>query len=341
MSSEFPEILNVVDEPIILPEPLLMSNPQRFCLYPIKYDNIWKLYKQSQASIWTAEEIDLTMDIKDWNILSSDEKTFLSHVLAFFATADGIINENIDLNFASEIQIPEARAFYHFQSHIEDVHAETYSLLLQTYVKNEKERRFLFDAIKNIDGVKLKAEWAMKWSDSNYSSFAQRLVAVACVEGIFFSGSFCSIFWLKNRGLLPGLGKANEFISRDEGLHVMHAVELYRHVVNRLTTETINSIIKSAVDVEKLFITDALNVRLIGMNADMMCTYIEYCADRLLIDFGYPKFYKATNPFDFMERISLQGKTNFFEQNVTEYAKSGVGIGSMEEHHTLAFDEEF
>lgn len=304
-------------------EPLLTPNPKRFVLFPIQHDDVWQMYKQAEASFWTAEEIDLTQDLMDWNKLNPDEKHFLSHILAFFAASDGIVNENLCLNFSNEVQIPEARCFYGFQIAIENIHAETYSLLIDTYIKDQKEKDHLFNAIETVPCVKKKAEWALRWIE-NSKSFAERLIAFAAVEGIFFSGSFCSIFWMKKRGLMPGLTFSNELISRDEGMHTEFAVLLYRKLLNKLSESTIHEIISNAVEIEKEFVSEALPVNLIGMNADLMKQYIEFVADRLLVSLGCNKIYNATNPFDWMELISLQGKTNFFEKRVSEYQKAGV-----------------
>lgn len=304
-------------------EPILKENKDRFVLFPITHNDIWKFYKRAEASFWTAEEIDLSQDLKDWASMNDGERHFIKHVLAFFAASDGIVNENLAENFVSEVQYTEAKFFYGFQIAIENIHSETYSLLIDTYVKDPKEKDGLFHAIETMECVKKKADWALRWiSEGN---FAERLVAFAAVEGIFFSGSFCSIFWLKKRGLMPGLTFSNELISRDEGLHCDFACLLYNnHLVNKLPKETVISIIKDAVEIEKHFVTDALPVKLIGMNADLMCQYIEFVADRLLGELGCPKVYNSRNPFDFMEMISLQGKTNFFEKRVGEYQKAGV-----------------
>jgi ribonucleoside-diphosphate reductase beta chain len=296
------------------------------------------MYKQAEASFWTAEEIDLQQDLTDWeNKLNDDEKHFIKHVLAFFAASDGIVNENLAENFLAEVQYTEAKFFYGFQISIENIHSETYSLLIDTYIKDSAEKASLFNAIETLDCVKKKGNWALRWIDKG--SFAERLVAFAAVEGIFFSGSFCSIFWLKKRGLMPGLTFSNELISRDEGLHCDFACLLYNNLVNKLSQETVIEIIKDAVVYEKEFVTDAIPVRLIGMNADLMCQYIEFVADRLLVALNCPKVYETPNPFDFMEMISLQGKTNFFEKRVAEYQKAGV----MGENETRSFsvDEDF
>jgi len=310
------------------PEPLLVENPNRFVLFPIQNIEVWDMYKKAEASFWTAEEIDLASDLKDWNALNKNERHFVSHILAFFAASDGIVNENLAANFATEIQIPEARCFYGFQIAVENIHSETYSLLIDTYVRDNKERNHLLNAIETVPCVQKKAEWALQWCDRNNASFAERCVAFAAVEGIFFSGSFCAIFWLKKRGLMPGLCFSNELISRDEGLHCDFACLLYRQLVNKLSEERIVEIITNAVEIEKEFISDSLPVELIGMNSKLMRQYIEFCADRLLVELGCSKFYDTVNPFEWMEMISLQGKTNFFEKRVGEYAKSGVGVDS-------------
>lgn len=319
-------------------EPILVENTDRFVLFPIKHNDIWKFYKKAEASFWTAEEIDLSQDTVDWeNKLNDDERHFIKHVLAFFAASDGIVNENLAINFLNEVQYPEARCFYGFQVMMENIHSETYSLLIDTYIKDTTEKNHLFKAIDTLPCVKKKAEWAVRWI--NKGSFAERLVAFAAVEGIFFSGSFCSIFWLKKRGLMPGLSFSNELISRDEGLHCDFACLLYSQLVNKLPEESVKEIIANAVEYEKEFVSDALPVKLIGMNAELMCQYIEFCADRLLLSLGVGKIYNAKNPFDFMEMISLQGKTNFFEKRVSEYQKSGVMSSSAEQQFSL--DEEF
>jgi ribonucleoside-diphosphate reductase beta chain len=319
-------------------EPILKENKDRFVLFPIKHRDIWEMYKKAEASFWTAEEIDLSPDGQDWeNKLTPDEKHFIKHVLAFFAASDGIVNENLAVNFMNEVQYPEARCFYGFQIMMENIHSETYSLLIDTYIKDAKEKDGLFHAIETLDCVKKKAEWALKWIGNG--SFAERLIAFAAVEGIFFSGSFCSIFWLKKRGLMPGLSFSNELISRDEGLHCDFACLLYEQLQNKLAPSRVSEIIKNAVEIEKEFVTDALPVRLIGMNADLMCQYIEFVADRLLVALGCAKVYNAANPFDFMELISLQGKTNFFEKRVAEYQKSGV-MGKKEDN-VFTLDEDF
>jgi len=320
-------------------EPILKENNNRFVLFPIEHDDIWSYYKKAEASFWTAEEIDLGQDLKDWDTLTGDERHFIKHVLAFFAASDGIVNENLAENFVSEVQYTEAKFFYGFQIAIENIHSETYSLLIDTYVKDVKEKDALFNALDTMDCVKKKADWALRWIDEG--NFAERLVAFAAVEGIFFSGSFCSIFWLKKRGLMPGLTFSNELISRDEGLHCDFACLLYNnHLVNKLSNEAIQTIIVDAVIIEKEFVTDALPVRLIGMNAELMCQYIEFVADRLLMELNCSKIYHATNPFDFMEMISLQGKTNFFEKRVGEYQKAGV-LNSENDNDKFSLDQDF
>lgn len=321
-----------------LEEPLLKENKNRFVLFPIKYDDIWQMYKQAEASFWTAEEIDLGADLKDWEKLNDGERHFISHVLAFFAASDGIVNENLAQNFLENVQYAEAKCFYGFQIMMENIHSETYSLLIDTYIKDPKEKDKLFNALETVPAVSKKAEWALKWIDNG--SFTERLLAFAAVEGIFFSGSFCSIFWLKKRGLMPGLTFSNELISRDEGLHCDFACLLYvEHIKNKLPEETVVKIIADAVEIEKEFVVDALPVNLIGMNSKLMCQYIEFVADRLLLALGCKKKYNATNPFDFMEMISLQGKTNFFEKRVAEYQKSGVM--SEKDSNKFSLDEDF
>lgn len=319
-------------------EILLKENKDRFVLLPINYPKLWEHYKRHEASFWTAEEIDLSGDLKDWANMSDGERHFISHVLAFFAASDGIVNENLAVNFMSEVQIPEARCFYGFQIMMENIHSETYALLIDTYVKDPAEKDRLFHAIDTVPAVKKKAEWALRWIENG--TFAQRLVAFAAVEGIFFSGSFCSIFWLKKRGLMPGLTFSNELISRDEGLHCEFACELYRMLNGKLSETEVHEIILDAVTIEKEFITDALPAALIGMNSELMKQYIEFVADRWIGELGYKKVFNATNPFDFMEMISLQGKTNFFEKRVGDYQKSGV-MGNKDTNNTFSLDEDF
>lgn len=304
-------------------EPILTVNPGRFILFPIQYQDIWDLYKKAQGSNWTAEEVDLAGDVKDWNLLSASEKHFISHVLAFFAASDFIVNENLATRFMKEVQIPEARAFYGAQIAIENVHAEMYALMIETYIKDTTEKQKLFNAIQTIPCVTKKAEWAMKWIDSN-ESFALRLIAFAVVEGLFFSGSFCAIFWMKSRNLLHGLSLSNEFIARDEGMHYEHAGLLYSHLQKKPSKFQILELVKEAVAIEIEFITVSLSVALLGMNAELMSTYIKYIADRILIDFGVGKYYMAQNPFVWMELVALNGKANFFERRPSEYAKANM-----------------
>lgn len=309
---------------LIYKEPLLEVNSQRFVLFPIKYHEIWEMYKKHVASFWTAEEIDLNEDVTDWNTkLTSDEKHFVKNVLAFFAASDGIVIENLVERFCVEVQIPEARCFYGFQMAIENIHSETYSLLIDTYIRDTNEKQILFEAINSIPTVKLKANWALKWINKT-NSFAERLIAFAAVEGIFFSASFCAIFWLKKRSLMPGLAFSNELISRDEGMHTDFACLLYKYLTNKLDVVIVYRIIKEAVEIEKQFVLESLPVELIGMNSKLMCEYVEFVADRLIYCLGYSKLFKACNPFEWMEMISLQGKTNFFEKRVSEYQRSGV-----------------
>jgi len=321
-------------------EPILVKDNNRFVLFPIQHDDIWSFYKKAEASFWTAEEIDLEQDLVDWNEkLNDDERHFIKHVLAFFAASDGIVNENLAEHFLAEVQYTEAKFFYGFQITIENIHSETYSLLIDTYIKDNKDKDYLFNAIDTIPCVKRKADWALRWIDEG--SFPERLIAFAAVEGIFFSGSFCSIFWLKKRGLMPGLSFSNELISRDEGLHCDFACLLYtRHVVNQLPKETVTKIVTDAVEIEKEFVTDAIPVKLIGMNADLMKQYIEFVADRLLVELGCSKVYNSSNPFDFMDMINIQGKTNFFEKRVAEYQKAGV-LNSGENSKPFTLNEEF
>ena len=317
-------------------EKILQENKNRFVLFPIEHHDIWDYYKKAQQVFWTAEEIDLAQDLTDWEKLNEGEQHFVKHVLAFFAASDGIVNENLAENFVAEVQYTEAKFFYGFQIMMENIHSETYSLLIDTYIKDKEEQNHLFNAIDTVPAVQKKAEWAIKWIGSE--SFVERLIAFAAVEGIFFSGSFCSIFWLKKRGLMPGLSFSNELISRDEGLHTDFAVHLYKnHIENKLSRERILEIIDSALNIEKEFITEALPVSLIGMNSELMKQYLEYVSDRLLMDIGVGKVYNTENPFDFMANIALQNKTNFFEKRVADYVKSGVG----EVQEQISFDEDF
>lgn len=318
-------------------EPLLAPSSARFTTFPIKHQELWDLYKQAQGSFWTAEEIDFSQDLKDWEKLNDNEKHFIKTILAFFAASDGIVFENVNCNFAKEIQIPEARAFYGYQEYNEQIHSETYSLLIEKYISDPEEKDRLFRAVDTVPCVQKKAQWAMNWFDTKIS-FAERLFAFACVEGIFFSGSFCAIFWLKKRGLLPGLCFSNELISRDEGLHQEFAIKLFGMLNKRPSVQTIHSIVKSAVACEKEFIIDALPCKLIGMNDELMGKYIEFVADRILKQAGYPPLWKTENPFDFMENICLDGKTNFFEKRVGDYGKSGVG--QTEEDNKISFNDD-
>lgn len=319
-------------------EKILQDNPGRFVLFPIEHSDIWDWYKKQQACFWTAEEIDLGQDLKDWETLSADEQYFIKHVLAFFAASDGIVNENLAENFVAEVQYTEAKMFYGFQIAMENIHSETYSLLIDTYIKDNKEKDYLFNAVETMPCVKKKADWALRWIDGG--SFAERLIAFAAVEGIFFSGSFCSIFWLKKRGLMPGLTFSNELISRDEGMHCDFACLLYNdHIEHKLPKETVMKIICDAVEMEKEFVCEAIPVRLIGMNAELMVQYIECVADRLLESLGCDKVYGSENPFPWMDMISLQGKTNFFEKRVGDYQKAGITTGR--ENQVFSLDEDF
>ena len=324
-----------------LNEPILEPNEGRFVLFPIQHNDIWSFYKRAEASFWTAEEIDLSADIIDWeNKLNENEKHFIKHILAFFAASDGIVNENLAENFLSEVQYTEAKFFYGFQVAIENIHSETYSLLIDTYIKDTADKKYLFNAIDTLSCVRKKADWALKWIEQG--SFAQRLVAFAAVEGIFFSGSFCAIFWLKKRGLMPGLGFSNELISRDEGLHCDFACLLYNnHVVNKMSSAEVREIILDAVEIEKEFILEALPVKLIGMNSELMSQYSEFVADRLLVELGNAKEFNVSNPFDFMDMLSIQGKSNFFEKRVSEYQKAGVLSNTSQTAGGFTIDEDF
>ena len=321
-------------------EPILQENKNRFVIFPIKHHDIWEWYKKMEASFWTAEEIDLSQDLNDWNNkLSDEERYFVKHILAFFAASDGIVNENLAENFVNEVQYAEAKFFYGFQIMMENIHSETYSLLIDTYVKDEAEKDELFNALDVFPAIKKKADWALKWIESD--SFAERLIAFAAVEGIFFSGAFCSIYWLKKRGLMPGLTFSNELISRDEGVHCDFAVHLHNHhLVNKVPKDRIREIIVDALKIEREFITESLPVSLIGMNAVLMTQYLEFVADRLLVELGCDREYNTSNPFDFMDMISLQGKTNFFEKKVAEYQKSGV-MNTDSQAQKISFDADF
>jgi ribonucleotide reductase beta subunit family protein with ferritin-like domain len=314
-------------------EPMLLPTMNRFTVFPIEHENLWALYKKAQMSNWTAEEIDVSTDMEDWKSLSDNERHFIKYILAFFAGSDGIVFENINNNFADEVQLTEARSFYAYQCHNEMVHGETYSKLIDKYIRDTAEKKSLFEAIMTISSIKEKANWAMKWFDKS-RPFAERLLAFACVEGIFFSGSFCAIFWLKKRGLLPGLCFSNELISRDEGLHLEFAIELFKLLKHKPSQEIVNSVVREAVAIEKSFILEALPCSLIGMNSEKMSEYIEYVSDRLLKQAGFDKIWNTQNPFDFMENISLDGKTNFFEKRVGDY-------GKIDDSTSVTFDEEF
>jgi ribonucleoside-diphosphate reductase subunit M2 len=328
-------------------DPLLAENPNRWVMFPIQHHQIWEMYKKHEASFWTAEEVDLSQDLRDWEQLTEQERHFVKHVLAFFAASDGIVLENLAAQFTNEVQVPEARAFYGFQMMMENIHSETYSLLIEQYVREPAEKDRIFNAIHTMPAISEKAAWAVQWMN-RHNSFAERLVAFACVEGILFSGSFCAIYWLKKRGLMPGLTFSNELISRDEGLHADFACLLYGMLQNQLPADVVNAIVRGAVDVERKFICDALSCDLIGMNSGSMTRYIEFVADRLLLALGHSKIYNATNPFDWMEMISLQGKTNFFEKRVGEYQKAGVmssaspaGGEGQEDSKGFALDVDF
>ncbi|KAM7341718.1 ribonucleoside-diphosphate reductase subunit M2 [Cochliomyia hominivorax] len=319
-------------------EPLLKENPRRFVIFPIQYLDIWQMYKKAEASFWTVEEVDLSKDLTDWERLTDNERHFISHVLAFFAASDGIVNENLVERFSQEVQVTEARCFYGFQIAMENVHSEMYSILIDTYIKDRDQREYLFNAIETMPAVKRKADWALSWISSKSANFGERIIAFAAVEGIFFSGSFASIFWLKKRGLMPGLTFSNELISRDEGLHCDFAVLMFKHLVQRPSRERIIEIISEAVKIEQEFLTDALPVNLIGMNCKLMSEYIEFVADRLLVELEVGKIYNTKNPFPFMEMISLDGKTNFFERKVGEYQKLGVTAHRLDNVFTLDAD---
>ena len=321
-------------------EPILRKNKHRFVIFPIQHSDLWDWYKKQEACFWTAEEIDLHQDLSDWeNKLNEDERYFLKHILAFFAASDGIVNENLAENFVNEVQYSEAKFFYGFQIMMENIHSETYSLLIDTYINDEKEKMNLFQAIEVFPAIKKKAEWALKWIDS--PSFAERLIAFAAVEGIFFSGAFCSIFWMKKRGLLPGLTFSNELISRDEGMHRDYACHLHNtHLLNKVPKDRIKEIIIDALNIEREFITESLPVGLIGMNSRLMTQYLEFVTDHLLVELEVEKVYNVSNPFDFMDMISLQGKTNFFEKRVAEYQKAGV-MNKDKESNQISFDADF
>lgn len=321
------------------PEPILLENKSRFVLFPIKHNAVWEMYKKAEASFWTAEEVDLSGDLEHWANLSDNERHFISHILAFFAASDGIVNENLASRFSTEVQIPEARCFYGFQIAVENIHSEMYSLLIDTYISDSYEKTRLLNAIETVPCVRKKADWALKWINNN-DSFAERLVAFACVEGIFFSSSFCSIYWLKKRGLMPGLTFSNELIARDEGLHTDFACLLYNMLQNKLSSERIREIVTEAVAIEQEFVTSAIPVELIGMNSRLMCQYVEFVTDRLLLELGCPKLFNVNNPFAFMEHISLQNKTNFFEARVGAYQKAGV-MNKTSDERAFSLEEDF
>jgi ribonucleoside-diphosphate reductase subunit M2 len=317
-------------------EPLLAPDDNRFVMFPIKHNDVWEMYKKQVDCFWRAEEIDLSKDLTNWESLNGDEKHFISMILAFFAASDGIVLENLASRFMNEVQVSEARAFYGFQIAMENIHSETYSLLIETYIKDKEEKNKLFNAIEHFPCIKKKSDWAQKWIHDNRSSFATRLVAFACVEGIFFSGAFCSIFWLKKRGLMPGLTFSNELISRDEALHCEFAILLYSKLLKKMDKSRIHELIKEAVEIETEFICEALPCRLIGMNSEMMTQYIKFVADRLCVQLGYKKIYNISNPFDWMEMISLEGKTNFFERKVGEYS-----LANKQSEDAFVFSEDF
>ena len=322
-------------------EPFLQKDASRLHLFPIKYDDVWQMYKKAVASFWTTEEVDLSKDLKDWASLKPQEQHFIKHVLAFFAASDGIVNANLIERFSDEVQIIEAKYFYKCQVAMENIHSEMYSLLIDTYVDSDQEKRYLFNAIENLPCVQKKAEWALRWIRDDVATFAERIIAFAAVEGIFFSGSFASIFWLKKRGLMPGLAFSNELISRDEGLHTDFACLMYRHLANKPTQARVYEIVGDAVRIEQEFLTDALSVDLIGMNSRLMATSIEYVADRLLVELQCDKMFNSENPFDFMENISLSGKTNFFEKKVGEYQKAGITNKTDSSDNFFTLDAEF
>ena len=332
---------NDIEEKVVptLPEPLLTTNEDRFVIFPIQHSDLWKKYKDHIAVFWTPEEIDLSKDMKDWERLNDGERHFIKNILGFFAGSDGIVMENLATRFTREVQFPEAKFFYACQNLMEAVHSETYSLLIDTYITDRQEKLDILKAIQTIPCVEKKAEWALSWIDNKEADFGTRLIGFAAVEGIFFSGAFCAIFWLKQRGLMPGLTLSNEFIARDEGLHTEFACLLYSKIQNRLTKQKAQKIIREAVKIEKQFITKSLPCELIGMNAKLMSQYIEFVADRLLLQLGYPKAYNSQNPFDFMERISLENKDNFFEKRTSTYAMAGVG--KKQEEMSFSMDAAF
>lgn len=320
-------------------EPILAPENHRYVLFPIQNDDIWKAYKKQIGSFWTAEELDFSQDVEDWKKLTGDEQHFLKYILAFFAGSDSVVGDNVLQRFCAEVSIMEAKICYAFQGMMENIHSEVYSLMIDSFIRENDEKRMLFNATENVAVIKKKQEWALKWFDDRRSSFATRLIAFACVEGIFFSGSFCAIYWIKQRGLLPGLTTSNEFISRDEGLHTDFACLLYSKIVHRVRKSKVYEIVREAVEIEKEFILEAIPCRMLSMNQEMMSQYIEFVADRLLVQLGYDKIYKVSNPFDFMERISLESKDNFFEKRVSSYSKAGVGRDKSE--MSFGIDSEF
>ena len=327
------------NEPI-LNEPMLNEEENRYVIFPIKHDSFWEMYKRAEANFWTAEELDLSKDLIDWNKLNTNEQFFIKNILAFFAASDGIVNENLVERFCQEVKILEAKFFYGFQIAMENIHSETYSLLIDTYIKDPLEKEKSLNAVEHIPSIKKKADWALRWINDKNSPFCNRVIGFAAVEGIFFSGAFCSIFWLKKRGLMPGLCHSNELISRDEGLHTEFAVLMYKNLKNKPESSVIYEIIKEAVVIEKEFITESFSCELLGMNKDLMSKYIEFVADRLLLMFGLEKVYHSENPFDWMELISVQGKTNFFEKRVGEYANK-ANPNMDQEQNEIGFDADF
>ena len=321
-------------------EILLSAEENRYVIFPIRHEPFWKMYKRAEANFWTSEELDLSKDLVDWNKLNDNEKYYLKNILAFFAASDGIVNENLVERFCQEVKVLEAKFFYGFQIAMENIHSETYSLLIDTYIKDAAEKNKLLNAIETIPSIKKKADWALKWVNDKNSPFSHRIIAFAAVEGIFFSGAFCSIYWLKKRGLMPGLCHSNELISRDEGLHTEFAVLMYHNLVNKPSNDVVLQIIKEAVEIEKEFITESLSCELLGMNKTLMSQYIEYISDRLLKMFGIEPVYNSINPFDWMEMISVQGKTNFFEKRVGEYSnKSNPNVNK--DDNNISFESDF
>jgi ribonucleotide reductase beta subunit family protein with ferritin-like domain len=323
-------------------EPILDASNQMYTMFPIRHHDIWEMYKKAVSAFWTLEELDFSTDRQHWNgSLSDNERHFVKHVLAFFASSDGIVNENLGVRFMNEVALPEAKAFYGFQIAMENIHNETYSAMIESYISDPDEKDALFRAVELLPCVKAKAEWALRWISSESASFAERLLAFACVEGIFFSGAFCSIFWLKERGLMPGLTTSNEFISRDESLHTEFAILLYKKLLNRLPEARVHAIVREAVEIEVSFITDALPCNLLGMNAELMGSYIEFVADRLLVQLGYPKIFEVKNPFAFMDRIGMDSKANFFEHRESNYSKMTSSNGTLTHSKVFSTDSYF